>query len=107
MGSKPHNPNTTAISVACPTPVKERDPYRCTSTCSKLAAPPLSSISSNHQIAARHGPNVWELEGPTPIFNISKILMLSIFYMYLSKKFKLPKYTLNPSRSEEHTSELQ
>ena len=57
-GSKPQSPKIEAISVACPFPVRDKEPYKSTFTsftCSKTFFPFNSSI---HRCAARQGPKV-------------------------------------------------
>src|SRR5690606_40694854 len=84
-GSAPLNPSITAKSVACPIPVNESDPYKSTVTRSVLSKIFKSFNSAIKRSAARQGPNVWELEGPTPIFNISKTEIHSIKIKQLVK----------------------
>src|SRR5690606_26339926 len=65
--------------------VNESDPYKSTVTRSILSKIFKSINSAIKRSAARHGPNVWELEGPTPIFNISKTEIHSIIYQKNNK----------------------
>src|SRR5258707_1035050 len=62
----------TAISVPCPLPVLAREPYNKTVTELTSAKPASCLMVSTQRNAALHGPSVCELEGPTPILNISK-----------------------------------
>src|SRR4029079_12993073 len=55
-----------------PAPVAPTDPYRSTSTATTDDA--RSPSSSTNRFAARIGPTVWELDGPTPIEKRSKTL---------------------------------
>jgi len=66
-GSFPASPSNTARSVPCPNPVSANDPYRSTCTRSTSSSLPLWSSSRANLHAARIGPIVCELEGPTPI----------------------------------------
>ena len=72
MGSSPSKPITTAISVPCPLPVFANEPYKLIWIDSIFSMPSVCSICSIQFSAAFHGPRVCELDGPTPILNISK-----------------------------------
>lgn len=62
----------TAKSVACPLPVSDSDPYKSTRM-DRVTLSLFSFLSSDKKrSAALHGPKVCELDGPTPIFNMSK-----------------------------------
>ena len=71
-GDSPASPSNTAPSVPWPRPVAANDPYR--STCTPTTDDTRSPSSSTKLFAARIGPTVWELEGPTPIEKRSKTL---------------------------------
>src|SRR5690606_35143427 len=91
-GSVPLNPSITAKSVACPTPVSDKEPYKSTRRFFALSNQPLFLISRKKLSAARHGPSVCELDGPTPIFNISNTEMYPIpFYL----KYTVRRYRIN------------
>ncbi len=70
-GSSPLNPNCTATSVPCPFPVLASEPYSNTLTVVTSYNNFFSERVCTKRCAARHGPNVCELEGPTPILKIS------------------------------------
>ena len=88
-GSVPNKPIATAISVACPFPVRQSEPYRYVLMCFTWSKTSCSSSSAIQRSAARHGPSVCELEGPTPILSISNRLMHSIKSIYSVKYSKL------------------
>ncbi len=77
-GRKPARPRITARSVAWPLPVKASEPWRRHSSRATGPAPgilssPAASFSRKRP-AATIGPMVCELDGPTPILKISKML---------------------------------
>src|SRR4051794_37985822 len=70
-GARPWRPATMASGVPWPSPVAPSDPYSVQATRSM----PSSRSASRRRVAkwwaARMGPTVWELEGPTPMENSS------------------------------------
>src|SRR5690554_1165578 len=90
-GSAPLKPSIIARSVACPIPVNDREPYKSTEIPVILSKMFRSFNSAIKRSAALHGPNVCELDGPTPIFNISKTEMHSIMIQTFNKA-KLRNY---------------
>ena len=70
-GSSFIKPIKTAISVPCPFPVLAKEPYNKTVTALTVAKGYCLLKLSKQRRAARQGPSVCELEGPTPILNIS------------------------------------
>jgi hypothetical protein len=80
-----------AKSVAWPFPVKESEPYK--STCIRVTLGTIFSARSSERkrSAARQGPSVCELDGPTPILSISKT---EIHSSILSVLCSLSKYKL-------------
>ena len=70
-GSSPQSPRITAISVPWPLPVFAREPYNNTRTAITEDICPLTNKFSPNRCAARQGPSVCELDGPTPTLNIS------------------------------------
>ncbi len=76
-GSSPHKPRITALPVPWPTPVCPREPNNSTVTLSMALnwALSLDNVFTK-SAAARMGPTVCELEGPIPILNISKTLII-------------------------------
>lgn len=52
----------------------------------------LDRNSSKNRSAARQGPRVWELEGPIPIFSISKTEIHSSIKVVLFNKYKAIEY---------------
>ena len=70
-GSRPCSPATTASGVPCPMPVAPSEPYSVQVTRSTPASSPSSRRRVAKSRAARMGPTVWELEGPTPMENSS------------------------------------
>ena len=71
FGSAPLIPITTAKSVPCPLPVLAKEPYNLICIFSTFCKSFRSSIWFKQCNAASQGPKVWELDGPTPILNIS------------------------------------
>ena len=76
-GSCPESPSRTARSVACPKPVRASDPYNSACTRSTLSSKPRLASSRTKRQAARMGPIVCELDGPTPILYRSKKLVVT------------------------------
>lgn len=78
-GASPHRPARIASTVPCPLPVALSDPWSSTLTRTTRDRSPRSSSVSTKVRAARMGPTVWELEGPTPIRKRSKTLNRMMF----------------------------
>ena len=76
-GSRPQRPRTTARSVAWPRPVKASEPNSVTSTLATRAIAPDSASPAAKAAAAFIGPTVCEDDGPTPILNRSKTLIMA------------------------------
>ncbi|MNJ54825.1 hypothetical protein D3C77_502830 [compost metagenome] len=74
-GHSPIRPMITALSLPWPIPVADSEPYRRTSMRRTCSSSPRSRRPWTNNAAARIGPTVWELEGPTPILNRSNTLM--------------------------------
>jgi hypothetical protein len=77
-GSLPLSPIKMATSVPWPLPVSAREPYKWAHTRAVRGNRPLCWRSRAKSPAARYGPKEWELEGPIPIFSISKTLIFSM-----------------------------
>ena len=73
-GCSPERPSRTALSVACPRPVRASEPYRSARTRRTCARTPARSSARTKRRAAHIGPTVCELDGPMPILNRSKTL---------------------------------
>ncbi len=71
-GSRPSSPATTASGVPWPTPVAPSEPH--STTRSPATVPSVSSAARvvTNAFAARIGPTVCELDGPTPTENRSR-----------------------------------
>ena len=77
-GSLPLSSIKMATSVPWPLPVSAREPYKWAHTRAVRGNRPLCWRSRAKSPAARYGPKEWELEGPIPIFSISKTLIFSM-----------------------------
>ena len=76
-GSFPDKPSSTARSVPWPIPVKASEPNSRTCTRTTFSSSPFDSSSRAKRHAARIGPMVCELEGPTPSLYKSKRLVVT------------------------------
>src|SRR5579885_8735 len=74
-GSKPEKPSMTALSVPCPRPVHASEPYKIAFTRFKRARSSLLNAAMK-AAAAFIGPTVCEDDGPIPILNRSKTLIM-------------------------------
>ena len=77
-GRSPIRPMITALSVPCPTPVADSEPYRRTSTRHTRSSIWRSRKASTKSAPASIGPTVWELEGPMPILKRSNTLIATL-----------------------------
>src|SRR5579863_5650232 len=75
-GRSPCSPATTARSVPWPRPVQAREPSSTTPMRSTRGSSPAARSASTKAAAARIGPTVWEEDGPMPILNRSKALIM-------------------------------
>ncbi len=71
-GASPRRPATTASGVPCPMPVAPREPYRVHVTRLTSPSEPPELRRRAKSSAARIGPTVCELDGPTPMEKKSK-----------------------------------
>ena len=76
-GVSPLRPRITALSVAWPRPVKASEPNSATSTLATRSIAPVSTSPPTNAPAAFIGPTVCDEDGPTPILNSSKTLIIA------------------------------
>ncbi len=67
----------TALTLPCPCPVAPSDPNSSARTPATAADCPLPASDAANIPAATIGPTVCELDGPIPILNRSKTLMVT------------------------------
>src|SRR6185312_2469963 len=72
----PLSPRITALSEPWPFPVKAREPRSATSTEATFSTSPESASPLAKAPAAFIGPTVWDDDGPMPILNSSKTLII-------------------------------
>src|SRR5215468_21860 len=78
-GTSPISPSTTAFTLPCPCPVAPSEPNSSTRSSATRSATPSATSEPANMPAARIGPTVWELDGPIPILNSSKALMVTSY----------------------------
>ena len=89
-------PSRTARSVPWPRPVRASEPYKFTCTRSTFSSRPCSASPRANRQAARMGPMVCELEGPTPILYRSKRLVILV---YTIDSTRVPRLAIMRSRT--------
>src|SRR5215813_5174348 len=76
-GSSPDSPSTIALTLPWPCPVAPSEPNSSALTPATRSTTPSSASEAANMPAARIGPTVCELDGPMPILNRSKALMVT------------------------------
>ena len=76
-GTSPDRPSTTALTLPWPCPVAPSDPNSSARIPATSPSRPPPARDSANIPAARIGPTVCELDGPMPILNKSKTLIMA------------------------------